>query len=130
MKNRKHTISMASQLAPEDVRPDMYVTVHEVIREHPTFFLCPDGPMPPAGHKVRLAWRAVRAGTPYRVKAVCLPYVLVYDTKNDPHTFDVRRHRLVRLDDEYGRQAWHAIQSSEKRKRSRKRKRDGSESED
>lgn len=130
MKNKKHTISMARRLAPEDVKPDMFVALHEVICEHATYFLYPDALKPVEQQKMRIVWQADGAGKPYRVKAVCLPYVLALEPEGNPRTFDLRKHNLVRLDDAYGRQAFHAIKSSGSKRKGSKGGKDDDDDDD
>jgi hypothetical protein len=41
-----------------------------------------------------------------KVKAICLPYVLVETPKGRHKTLDLRQCRLVRLGDGYAKKAW------------------------
>jgi len=107
---RKRTASrvapdLAATLAPEDIRPGAYIAIARMSCEYPSFLWC-DSSFLPADQPVRIEWFPPDAGTPLRVEAVCLPFVLVKSPTGDHQTLDARRVRLVRLSDAYGRRAW------------------------
>lgn len=91
-------------IGPEDLRPDDYVTVTHTTYE----FVSPFG-----DYSFRRTLEPVRvtcipptAGAPLRVVEACVPFVLVRDADGRHQTLDLRRHRLVRLDADYGRRAF------------------------
>ena len=88
-------------LAPEDIRPGDYIAPLHVVVEH-----------------MRLPWECSSASTanelvrtlqlpggttPVLVQAVCLPFVLVQTAKGRHCTLDVRRYRLARVSETFGR---------------------------
>ena len=96
--------ALASILAPEDLRCGDYVAVLDEIVEVPAWLWCDapaDGDSP---HRVR--WRASEGGVPLKVKAICLPFVLVKSAHKQARTLDVRQYQLVRLDRHYARTVW------------------------
>jgi hypothetical protein len=109
------SISISRPLAPEDVAAGMFVTVHEAIAEVPSFFWCSDAAILPPHEMVRLTFKPADAGRPYKVKAVCLPYVLARSYSGRAHIFDLRRQQLVKLDDRYAKRVWDALRKRTKR---------------
>lgn len=104
-------IDVSRPLAPEDVRPGDYIAVATEIFEHlPCHFGRAESVGPPA--PLRVAWTPCDAGAPYRVSAVCLPFVLAQDADGAGRTLDVRRHRLVRLTERYGKKAFKRLRTA------------------
>jgi len=109
---------MAKFLAPEDVRAGDYVALLHVVHEIPSFWWCsgmgtirPDEP-------VRVPFMPKNAGVPFRVRSVCLPFILVKGPSGEMRSLDVRRYRLARLDRGHALAAWKAWKKS-RRKRAR-----------
>jgi hypothetical protein len=109
---------MAKFLAPEDVRAGDYVALLHVVHEIPSFFWChgmgsirPDEP-------VRVTLVPNKAGVPFHVRSVCLPFVLVKGPSGKMRNLDVRRYRLARLDRGHALAAWKAWKKN-RRKRAR-----------
>ncbi|TVQ30602.1 MAG: hypothetical protein EA376_12125 [Phycisphaeraceae bacterium] len=100
------TTRAARTLAPEDIRPGMYVTAMFIIDEDLPLFDASDV----RDERVRpLRWRrAPWATAPGRVVDVCLPFVLIEEPSGDPVQVDVRRTILARLSKRYGRSAFTA----------------------
>jgi hypothetical protein len=92
------TTTLSKALAPEDISPGNYIAPLSMTLE----FLD--------------LWREYRTGppevcrasllpcafTPYKVVSVCLPFVLVEDSKGVNSTLDIRRYALARLDEDFG----------------------------
>ena len=100
-------------VGPEDLKVGMHVIVSRVTSE--AVWLTDD----PAGGE-RLA-RETYESFPwctfvYRITAVSLPYVLAVDTEGDPATLDVRRHRLARVANSFGKLAFRQQRLSERAK--------------
>jgi hypothetical protein len=107
---------LARSLAAEDIRLGDVIAVLDAVYEFPSFLwngefsgLAPDEP-------VRVRLRSRQAGRPLKVRAICLPYVLVETPAGRRRTVDVRQCRLVRLGDAYARKAWKQFAKLAKRK--------------
>ena len=105
-------LKTAKVLAPEDVRTGDYVALLQVVQEMPSFWWCggmgavrPDEP-------VRIPFIPKNAGVPYRVRSICLPFILVKSPSGRLHHLDVRRDRLARLDRAHALVAWKARKKS------------------
>ena len=100
-------MEMAQSVAPEDIQPGDYITALYVIVEH--------YPLPwerdPAAHgpgPVRTL--SLPDGTlPARVVEVCLPFVLIKTAPGKHRTIDVRRYRLARVSERFGRSVFEQI---------------------
>lgn len=100
--------TMARRLAPEEIRPGDYVAVLRETNEWPSFFWnCAGVPLPP-DKLVRIARMPEQPGTPFKVRSICLPFVLVKQPSGESKTLDVRNCELARLDEAFARQAWKA----------------------
>jgi hypothetical protein len=88
-------------LAPEDISPGDYIApLSNTVEFLDLYRDCRTGPP----EVCRLSVTAC-AFTPYKVTAVCLPFVLVEDAKGDGATLDVRRCTLARLDEDFAQAA-------------------------
>lgn len=98
-------MSIARAIAPEDVRPRMYIALlHEV--EEKTCFWCDCDDESWRDRRKRFELSLPWDVEPQRVKAVCLPFILVETTKGEVETIDTRRYRLAQLPERYGRVAF------------------------
>jgi hypothetical protein len=107
--------SLASSIAPEDIRRGHYVAVLHVIDQY--FPCCFDragtGP-------VNIRWRPRFQVQPLKVIDVCLPFVTAERADGSVITLDVRRHELARLDDAYARRVVKRLRARHaKRKKTR-----------
>lgn len=96
-------------LAPEDLRPGDLVSVLTEILELPSFLWCHDSQLLAPDEPVRMPWRPDDAGTPLKVKAICLPFVFVKTPNGEGRILDMRRCQLVRLSSDYARSVWRAF---------------------
>ena len=127
MNRKKNIMTLATPLAPEDVRPETFVAVHMTMKELPLWCLDADD-LKYSSNRPPLVRRVPgNAGRPYKVKAVCLPYVYALAPDGEPLTLDLRQCRLVRLDDRYGRMVFQAMKAQAGRKG---RKKDDDEDDD
>ncbi len=97
------------QIAPEDVRPGDYVTLSKQTCE----FLpsdC-DASWRSDVRLLRAEYIPYDSGEPLKVVSVCLPFVLVKNSDGRHETLDLRRQRLMRLADTFGRQAWKSMRA-------------------
>ncbi len=119
--------TLAKSLAPEDVRVGQYVAVLRVTYEVPSYVWDGCDSFGERNELVRLAMVPDEPAEPLKVKAVCLPFVLVRSSSGHVRGLDVRRFHLARLDDTYARTAWKASkpkkskQSNSRQKRRNKR---------
>ncbi|HIE95615.1 MAG TPA: hypothetical protein EYG03_29165 [Planctomycetes bacterium] len=120
--------TVSRRLAAEDIQIGSYVTVVQQISELVSFFWM--GDTPPADREQPVMYRhtPTNSGEPYRVLAVCLPFVFAEDIRGDAETFDLRQCDLTQLTDGYVaavRQKWQkstACKSAKKHSRRKKRK--------
>jgi hypothetical protein len=105
-------LTTAKVLAPEDVRAGDYVALLHVVHEIPSFWWCGEMGTIRADEPVRIPFVPNNGGMPYRVRSVCLPFILVKTPSGNLRHLDVRRHRLARLDPEHARAAWKACKKS------------------
>lgn len=110
--SRKESISRS--IAPEDVRRGMYVAVLHVVAEQTPSCFDYDPHVQPKTHRyMRLP---CSASEPLQVVEVCLPFVLVKEPAGKLRTLDVRRYRLARLTDAYGRRVFSMFKEAAKAK--------------
>jgi hypothetical protein len=99
-KRRRHaalTPTLARALAPEEICPGDDVVVLYEVCELPSYMWCGDAALLPRDEVVRIRITPTTEPLPLRVRAVCLPFVLVRQPCGRQHTLDVRRCRLARL---------------------------------
>ncbi|QDV85156.1 hypothetical protein [Planctomycetes bacterium TBK1r] len=109
--------SVAARVAGEDIKRGDYVTVLNEIVELPSYLWGCSGVMLPADEPVRIRYMPCDAGQPFKVVAVCLPFVYTKRPKGDTKTFDTRQNQLVRLDPGSGRSVWKRLRKHLKKKR-------------
>ena len=91
--------SLASPIAPEDIRRGFYVAVLHVIDQyHPCWFDSQSQVGP-----VNIRMMPEDEPQPLKVTDVCLPFVTALKASGAVTTLDVRRHELARLNDTYAR---------------------------
>jgi len=95
--------AVATRLAPEDLRPGQDVAILTEVVECPTWLWCGELPGTRPDELVRVQALGRGAGRPLRIKAICLPFVLVTKTDGKSRTLDVRRVQLVKLDRDYAK---------------------------
>ena len=114
-------IQIAKQLAPEDIQVGDYVALLEITYQYPSFSWDADPVTLPPHEPICIKWESHAGGFPSKVKAVCLPFVLLRSATGEIFSLDVRHARLARVDCKYARVAWRAF----KRKRRKRKKRPG-----
>ncbi len=113
--------NLTRPIAPEDLRVGDYVGVLTyVLQSEPC---CPDDWM--FGRVVEAARTPVYLPTPVvgRVRALCLPFVLVRSPSKGRRLLDVRLVTFGRLDAEFGRAVFDAATADRKRAAARRQKR-------
>ena len=119
----KSESNLARILAPEDVRPRMYVSIMHVVYEHVSW--CREPEPWRKGEPARSLLLPDDPSEPLKVVELCLPFILVEDAEGDYETLDVRRQRLAELSRRYGDAVFmraKAKRMAKKRRRRRKKK--------
>jgi hypothetical protein len=109
----KSQSTISKPLAPEDIKPGMFIAIIMEIHERGPMFLFDDAKFG-KGESTKVArWpcmcRKCEGGEPLQVVEVCLPFVLVKRPKPADsggeafRTLDVRQHRLTKLSEAYGK---------------------------
>jgi len=112
----RYQTKVAARVAGEDIKPGDYIAVLNEIVELPSFLWCCSSGTLPADEPVRTRYMPEDAGQPFKVFAVCLPFVYTKRPEGGTSTFDVRQHELVRLDPGTGRAVWKRFQKTLKKK--------------
>lgn len=118
--SRCDAITVARSLAPEEVAVGDFVAILRVTYEVPSFVWDDCDTFTDRSELVRLAMIPEEDSKPLKVRAVCLPFVLVESSVGDRRGLDIRRYQLARLDPAYARAAWKSIKAN-KHKSRRKR---------
>jgi hypothetical protein len=108
-------VSAASSLAPEDLRPRMYVAILREKHDHTCEVEWSDQFM--SGRK-SVRYRCVDIpdpgeNQPVLVEAVCVPFVLVRDPTGKSRTLDLRRIDLMLLKKSFGEFAFARLKPKE-----------------
>ena len=111
-----HAGELAKTLPAEDIRRGDVVAILEMVYEYPSFLWSDDPHVLPPHEPVCVRWRSQHTKKPLKVKAICLPYILVKTPKGRHGTLDVRQCRLIRLSDCYARKAWKQFRKTGKKK--------------
>jgi hypothetical protein len=100
-------------VGPEDVRRGDYVTVTHTMYEYiqDPCVSTPSQEIPIA----RVTVMSDDAGKAKKIVEVCLPFVLVKDANGKLDSLDLRRHRVAKLTEKYGRRAFEAKKKRKKR---------------
>lgn len=107
--------SLASPIAPEDIRRGHYVTVLNVIDQY--LPCCFD--LPRRTEAVNIRMLPDFEAQPCKVIDVCLPFVTTVIHDGTPITLDVRGFELARLDDAYARRVVKLLRAPRTRKAAR-----------
>lgn len=98
--------NLAACVAPEDLNFGDYVAALNVVYQFPSYMWCCDSAPVEPHEPVMVQFRAPGAGTPLKIKAICLPFVFVKCPNGTVQTLDVRQIQLVRLNSEYASTVW------------------------
>jgi hypothetical protein len=108
--------TLAKALAPEEIRAGDFVTPLYVIAEVPSYWWCAESWNQPFDEPVRIRFRAPSEGAPFKVRSVCLPFVLVKTAAGEQRTLDLRTYQLARLDRAHAKRAWNAMKKASRKK--------------
>lgn len=109
--------TIATRVAGEDIKQGDYVTVLNEIVEYASFLWSCSSLEQPRNEPVRVRYTSHDSGQPFKVVAICLPFVYTERPKGGTTTFDTRKHELVRLDPQSGQRIWKRLQKSGKKKK-------------
>lgn len=98
--------SIARPLAPEDIRPGDHVCVLQVLQEYLPLWCLFESDTWKDPQPLRFRWLPADGDTPLRVIEVCVPFLLVEQVDGSHRTLDLRRHRLARVSEQFGRRAF------------------------
>jgi len=101
--------TVASTLAPEDIRCGDMVCVLNEILEYPAFLFICDSELSDSEPVIRVKMQARDDGRPLKIRSVCLPFVMVESPHGGIEVKDVRSTQFVRLDAEYADQVVKAL---------------------
>jgi len=108
--------TVAARIAGEDIHKGDYVTVLTDVVELPSYLWnCSDSELP-ADEPVRMRYLPRNAGWPYKVIAVCLPFVYAKTLRGGINVIDTRQQQLVRLDADRSRKVWKRMRKNLKKK--------------
>ena len=102
---------LSASVAPEDLHCGDYVAALNVVHQFPSFLWCCDSSAVAPDESVQIQFRAPGAGTPLKVRAICLPFVFVKFPNGNTQTMDVRQTQFVRLNRDYAKAVWKATRS-------------------
>lgn len=107
-------IKVARSLAPEDIKPGIYVMHLATYCEYARWPCEPDATV----QVTKVRWTPENGQRPGRVVAVCLPFVLIENEKGDTTMCDTRRMSLARVKRSFAELVWaRARQSAERAQR-------------
>jgi hypothetical protein len=108
--DKDHTL--VRPVAPEDIRRGTHVAVLYFVFEYIPFG-CDEAWQDPRPRRVEVL-PGPDAGTPLRVREVCLPYILVEHPDGKHRTLDVRRYRLGLLSERFAGKAFKRLAAGPK----------------
>ena len=109
--------TVAARIAGEDINQGDYVATLNEIYELPSFLWSCSGATSPVDEPVRIRFIPCDAGYPYKVVAVCLPFVYAKRPLGGVNVIDTRQQQLVRLNPDRSRSVWKQIRKTLKKKR-------------
>ena len=104
-------LEMARPVAPEDIQPGEFVSVLHVVWECPPLpWDRPDG----SGKPLRVLMLPRNDCAPMQVIDICLPQLLVKTAHGKRRLIDVRKYRLARVPEPFGRRVFEEIEAQRK----------------
>lgn len=100
------SIAVAQNVSGEDIKEGDFVTARSEVVEWPSFYWdCSSIELPPH-EPVRTRYITSESGRPFKVMAVCLPFIYAEQPDGGIKTFDVRKHQMVRLQFNRAQEVW------------------------
>ena len=112
----RQTTTVAARVHGEDIQQADFVAVLNEIVEYASCCWNYSELTLPADQPVRIRYMPHDAGEPYKVIAICLPFVYAKRPKGGVETFDIRKRQLVRLNGETARAVWKRLKKFKKKK--------------
>jgi len=95
--------TLARSLAPEDIEAGTYVmTLH---RQSQVLLSSCNAPGPPQVSVAQVVTRPVYHDLPFKVIAICLPFVVVLNETKKSEILDTRSHRLAKVPKDFAKAA-------------------------
>lgn len=105
--------TLAKPLAPEEIGTGDFITLLHEYFEMPSYYWCSDSALAARDEVVRVRYLpSAHAGTPFRVRSICLPFVLLKHPNGEERPIDLRKYRVARLSASYALRAWKAYRKS------------------
>lgn len=104
--------TVAATVSGEDVNCGDYVALLSTIYELPTYLWNSCSDFLPADEVIRLKLIPDEAGAPWKVFAICLPFVYALTATGEMKTLDLRRQQIVRLDRGSAKQIWKQLREN------------------
>lgn len=101
--------TVAATVAGEDIACGDFVALLNVVYEFPSFLCDGASASLQPGDLIRVRMIPANAGVPYRVMAICLPFVYAEDVAGAPQVMDLRREQIVRLNRQCGKSLWKTL---------------------
>lgn len=98
--------TLAATVSNEDINCGDYVALLNEYVDVPSYLWDMCGTSLAPHDMVRLKVMPTEAGRPFKVIAVCLPFVYAKSPTNEFETFDIRRMQLVRLERKCAKVLW------------------------
>ena len=118
IKSRSEEVTtVATRIAGEDISKGDYVSVLTEIAELPSYHWNYSEVGVSPNELVRFQYIPCDAGQPYKVVAVCLPFVYTKRPSGNMVTLDTRQIQMVRLDRDSCRVVWKRMRKALKKKR-------------
>ena len=114
--------TLAKTLAPEDIRVGDHVLVLRQTFELCSFYWSCDPSLLPPETPVRVELMPRHIRTPAKVKAVCLPLVLVRFKGGEHEQWDVRQMALGKVDEAYAKMVNRSLAVKNRKRRRRRSK--------
>ncbi len=108
--------TVAARVAGEDINQGDFVATLNQIFEFPSYLWSCSGATLPVDEPVRIRFASCDAGHPYKVVAVCLPFVYGKGPFGGITVIDTRHQQLVRLDPDRSREVWKHMRKTLKKK--------------
>lgn len=123
---KDNKVRVARQVRPDDICVGSFVAVLCETYEWPEFS-CFGGAKEAGSDGVqRVTLVPNETKPPVRIEAVCVPFVFVVDAGGKRQVFDMRRIRLARVSNRFGRSVFAAMSRKKSRKKSHKKGRKNS----
>lgn len=105
-------------IAPEDITIGAHIVILQQIHEYPSFLWCGESTLFKPEQPVRITMLPCEP-EPLRVRAICLPYVLVKSPRGERRMIDVREVSVGVIPEPVGRVMYSSLKPRDKRTKSK-----------